>query len=48
MPLTLLEINKKHEIGIIEMGANHKNEINFLKSKDSRNIINAFGYKVTN
>ena len=30
VPLTLLEINKKHEIGIIEMGANHKNEINFL------------------
>ncbi|MDC3105086.1 UDP-N-acetylmuramoyl-tripeptide--D-alanyl-D-alanine ligase [bacterium] len=30
VPLTLLEINKKHEISIIEMGANHKNEINFL------------------
>jgi len=30
VPLTLLEINDKHEIGIIEMGANHKNEISFL------------------
>tara|TARA_B100000965_G_scaffold405544_1_gene440005 strand:+ start:1712 stop:2971 length:1260 start_codon:yes stop_codon:yes gene_type:complete len=30
VPLTLLEINNKHEIGIVEMGANHKGEIKFL------------------
>ena len=30
VPLTLLEITNKHEIGVIEMGANHKNEIKFL------------------
>ena len=30
VPLTLLEINKKHKIGIVEMGANHKNEISLL------------------
>ena len=30
VPLTLLEISDKHEIGIIEMGANHQGEIKFL------------------
>ena len=30
VPLTLLKIKKEHEIAIIEMGANHENEITFL------------------
>ncbi|MBK0382704.1 UDP-N-acetylmuramoyl-tripeptide--D-alanyl-D-alanine ligase [Pedobacter sp. SD-b] len=30
VPLTLLEINKTHEIAIIEMGANHQKEIEML------------------
>ena len=30
VPLTLLEITDKHEIGVIEMGANHQGEIKFL------------------
>lgn len=30
VPLSLLSINKKHEIAIIEMGANHQQEIEFL------------------
>ena len=30
VPLTLLSFNKKTEIGIVEMGANHKKEIEFL------------------
>jgi len=30
VPLTLLSLDQKTEIGIIEMGANHKNEIEFL------------------
>lgn len=30
VPLTLLSINSKTEIALIEMGANHKKEINFL------------------
>ena len=30
VPLSVLEINKKHEIAIIEMGANHQKEIKFL------------------
>jgi len=32
VPLTLLELNKETEIGIIEMGANHQKEIEFLCS----------------
>lgn len=32
VPLTLLKLTKKHEIGIIEMGANHLNEIERLCS----------------
>ena len=32
VPLTLLRLKKKHEIGIIEMGANHLNEIESLSS----------------
>ena len=30
VPLSILEINKKHEIAIIEMGANQHDEISFL------------------
>ena len=30
VPLSILEINKKHKIAVIEMGANHKKEIDFL------------------
>lgn len=30
VPLTLLSVNKEHEIAIIEMGANHQGEINQL------------------
>ena len=30
VPLSVLEINKKHEIAIIEMGASHQKEIEFL------------------
>lgn len=30
VPLTLLSFNAKTEIGIVEMGANHQNEIDFL------------------
>ncbi len=30
VPLSILEINKQHEIAIIEMGANHQKEIEFL------------------
>jgi len=30
VPLTLLSMDKNTEIGIVEMGANHKNEIEFL------------------
>ena len=30
VPLSILEINHKHEIAIIEMGANHEKEIDFL------------------
>lgn len=30
VPLTLLALNKTHEIGIVEMGANHQGEINLL------------------
>ena len=32
VPLTLLKLKRKHEIGIIEMGANHLNEIELLSS----------------
>ncbi len=30
VPLTILQLSKKHEIGIIEMGANHLKEIEKL------------------
>ena len=30
VPLSILKINKQHEIAVIEMGANHKKEIEFL------------------
>lgn len=30
VPLTLLELKKDHDIGVIEMGANHQKEIEFL------------------
>lgn len=32
VPLTLLSMNHEHEIGIVEMGANHQKEIEFLSS----------------
>lgn len=32
VPLTLLKLTEKHDIGIIEMGANHLKEIEFLSS----------------
>lgn len=32
VPLSILEINPKHEIAVIEMGANHQKEISFLCS----------------
>ncbi len=32
VPLTLLRLTKKHEVAIIEMGANHVGEIEFLSS----------------
>jgi UDP-N-acetylmuramoyl-tripeptide--D-alanyl-D-alanine ligase len=32
VPLTILKINNTHEIAVIEMGANHKKEIEFLCS----------------
>ena len=32
VPLTLLSITKEHEIAIVEMGANHQKEIEFLSS----------------
>ena len=32
VPLSVLEINKKHKIAIIEMGANHQKEITFLSN----------------
>ena len=32
VPLSLLSITKKHEIAIIEMGANHQKEIEFLSN----------------
>ena len=30
MPLSILEIPKEHEIALIEMGANHEKEIEFV------------------
>jgi UDP-N-acetylmuramoyl-tripeptide--D-alanyl-D-alanine ligase len=30
VPLSLLEVNKQHQVAIIEMGANHQKEIDFL------------------
>ena len=30
VPLTVLSLNEKHEIGIIELGANHVGEIDLL------------------
>ncbi len=30
VPLTLLSVNKNHEIAVVEMGANHQKEIEFL------------------
>jgi UDP-N-acetylmuramoyl-tripeptide--D-alanyl-D-alanine ligase len=32
VPLTLLKLKKEHEIAVIEMGANHQKEIEFLSS----------------
>lgn len=45
VPLSILEINSKHKVAVIEMGANHLNEINFLCniSKPTHGIITNIG-----
>jgi len=45
VPLTLLSMNKSTEIGIVEMGANHQKEIEFLCSiaKPDYGLITNFG-----
>ena len=45
VPLSLLEINAKHEIAIIEMGANHQKEIKFLCNitKPTHGVITNIG-----
>jgi len=45
VPLSILEINNKHQIAIIEMGANHRNEIKDLCeiSKPNYGIITNIG-----
>ena len=45
VPLNLLEINAKHEIAIIEMGANHQKEIEFLCNiaKPTHGVITNIG-----
>ena len=45
VPLSILEINKQHEIGIIEMGANHQKEIEFLCNiaKPTHGVITNIG-----
>lgn len=45
VPLSILKINKNHEIAIIEMGANHQGEIKFLceLSKPDFGIITNIG-----
>lgn len=45
VPLTLLSINREHEISVIEMGANHQKEIEFLCSicKPDYGYITNFG-----
>lgn len=44
VPLTLLELNEKHDYAVIEMGANHQGEIEYtcsLVNPDVATIINA-------
>lgn len=45
VPLSILEINDAHEIAIIEMGANHLNEIDFLCNiaKPTHGVITNIG-----
>lgn len=45
VPLTLLNMNKTHEIGIVEMGANHVGEIAFLANiaEPTHGYITNFG-----
>jgi len=45
VPLSILEINSRHDIAVIEMGANHKNEIDFLCniSKPTHGVITNIG-----
>lgn len=45
VPLSLLEIDFKHEIAIIELGANHQNEIEFLSkiAKPTYGLITNIG-----
>jgi UDP-N-acetylmuramoyl-tripeptide--D-alanyl-D-alanine ligase len=38
VPLTLLSINRKHKAAIIEMGANHSNEISYLTAMAHPNV----------
>ena len=39
VPLTLLELTKEHQIAIIEMGANHLGEIEWLSKISSPNML---------
>ena len=39
VPLTLLSITQNHEIAVVEMGANHQNEIKFLCSLAQPNLV---------
>lgn len=44
VPLTLLELNHKHQFAVIEMGANHQGEIDYttmLSRPDAATIVNA-------
>lgn len=45
VPLTLLKLKKEHEIAVIEMGANHQKEIEFLSSLSQPNygLITSIG-----
>jgi len=38
VPLTLLSINKQHKAAVIEMGANHPNEISYLTNMAKPNV----------
>ncbi len=38
VPLTLLQLNAQHQYAVIEMGANHPNEIGYLSSLAKQNV----------